>query len=120
MAQSQKASLDDSEVSRRIAAKAAKDDFRHLLLDYGNSRNLRAITDIIRTFREQIVGEAKLRAPSLANGNPRDLTTYLRKNTNSRVLLGKTYTLEENKTKVKKNSVEKDNEWGWVVSYLMH
>ena len=102
-----------------IAAKAVKDIiFRRQLLDYGERRNFREILDIIRTFREEIAGQAKLRAPRLANGDPQDLTTYLKKNTNSRVLLGKANSLEENKTKAKATSVKKESEWGWVVSHL--
>ena len=101
-----------------IAAKALKDIiFRHQLLDYGKRRNFRAILKIIPTFREQIVDQAKLRVPNRANGNPQDLTTYLNKNTNSRVLLGKAKTSKENKTKA--TSVEEESEWGWVVSHLM-
>lgn len=102
-----------------IAAKAVKDVFfRHQLLDYGKRSGFRAVLDIIPTFREQIAGQAKLQAPSLANGNPQDLTTYLKKNTKSRVLLGKANTLDEIKTKAKATSVEKESEWGWVVSHL--
>ena len=115
MAQSQKTLLDDSEVSRMIATKALNDQvFRHQLLNCGNRKNYRAILQIIPTIREQIVDQAKLQTPDLAGGTLQDLNTYLKKNTNSRVLFP-TKTPKEKRTKVK--CVEGEHEWGWVVSH---
>lgn len=110
----QKTVLDDSEVCRMIAAKALHSPiFRKQLLDHGKDRsNFRAILQVIPMFREQIVNQADLRQPNpyTSNGNRQDLSLYLRKNTNSRVLLSRTKMVEG------KTYVEEKSEWGWVVS----
>ena len=110
----QKTLLDDTEVSRMMAAKALDDWlFRQQLFGHSeNRKDFRAIHQVIPTFRQEIVYRAKLRVPY----PPSELSTYLKKNTNSRVLLSRAMPLQGNGDKA--TSVEEKGEWGWVVSYL--
>ena len=112
----QRTVLDDSEVSRMIAAKALNDTFfKRQLLNYGEDHSVRTVLQVIPMFRKQIADQAKLQAPPLANGRSPDLTSFLRKNTNSR-LLGKVVSREVYGGPVV--SMKEGSEWGWVVSYL--
>ena len=119
--------LSDNGVSRLMAEKAIHDqDFRELLLDCVNlpilcgvgqarGKKLQAITESITEFRKQLADKAGLEPPIDSFGRRRDLNTYLKQVTHSRVLVVKVSAQKERGAKVSSEAVK--YEWGWVVSH---
>ena len=126
MSQSQMVTLDDKEVSRRVALKATHDKVfeRKLLacaspdfvgyLGKESAENYTSVSHAISAIRIDIVDQAGLNAP-LLNGHPQDLTPYLKTTKNSKLTLGKETVQKVDGVKV--NTMERDREWGWVVSH---
>ena len=126
MSQSQMITLNDKEVSRRLAHKATYDkifereilacastDLLHWVGKSGDG-NYMSVSRAIIAIRTQMVDQARLRVP-LLNGIPQDLTSYLKKMKNSRLLLGKASVQTVDGVEV--TAVERDREWGWVASH---
>ena len=118
--------LDDKEVSRRLAHKATHDKgFEHKLLacastdllywvGKGSDENYVSVWCAIIAIRNEMVDQARLRVPFL-KGIPQDLTPYLKKMKNSRLLFGNASVQTVDGVEVA--VVERDREWGWVVSH---
>ena len=126
MSQSQMVTLDDKEVSRRLAHKATHDkiferellacaspDFAGYILK-GSGENYISVSRAIRAIRTEMVDQARLEVP-LLKGIPQDLDIYLKNIKTSRVLLGKASV--QNAGGVEVMAVARDREWGWVVSH---
>ncbi|CAD6574403.1 MAG: hypothetical protein ASARMPREDX12_006578 [Alectoria sarmentosa] len=115
--------LDDNTVSRMLADKALHDQaFRDLLLEgvsppfstlypVEKSKVFQVISQDIRTFRQQLVDNAGLKAPDL-HGKPWDLNSYLNRAAYSRELEEKVDAQNEEETMAV--SEEGGGEWGWV------
>lgn len=126
MSQSQMVKLDDNTVSRMIADKAIHDQvFRDLLLKgvsspfstlypVENFEVFQVISQDIREFRQRLVDNAGLKAPDL-HGKPWDLNSYLNRAANSRELVEKVNTQNEEGALV--ISAGGGGEWYWVVSH---
>ena len=126
MSQSQMVTLDDKEVSRRLAHKATHDKvFERKLLacastdllhwvGKGSDENYVSVSCAIIAIRTEMVDQARLRVPFL-KGIPQDLTPYLKKMKNSRLLLGKASVQTVDGVEV--TVVERDREWRWLVSH---
>ena len=126
MSQSKTVTLNDKEVSRRMALKAMHDNIfeRKLLacaspdfvnvIGKGNAENYISVSHAIITIRAEMINQAGLRVP-LVNGFAQDITPYLRKMKTSRLLLGIPSVQKVDGVEV--TAVERDREWGWVVSY---
>lgn len=123
MSQPQIFTLDDKEVCRRMALKATHDKVfeRELLacanpdfVGRGSDDDYVSVSSAIMAIRIEMVEQARLRVP-LLNGIPQDLSDYLKNVQNSRYLLGKAVYRKVDGAKV--IVVERDREWGWVVSH---
>ncbi len=119
--------LDDSGVSRIMAARAMHDKlFKTKLKDFVNpstsrasqrtkSKSSKAIIQTITDLRLQTADQAGLKAPNTSSGTPWDLNTYLKQITHSRVLWAKVNPKKEEGNEEVSNDDE--YKWGWVVSY---
>ncbi len=127
MSHSQEITLDDSGVSRMMAAKAMHDElFKTKLEDFVNSststasqrtksKTSKAIIQTITDLRLQTADQAGLKAPNTSFGKPWDLNTYLKQITHSRVLWAKVNPKKEEGNEEVSNDDE--YKWGWVVSH---
>lgn len=114
--------LNDIRVSRMIAEKAVHDQaFRDLLSDFTStvnvqtkSKKFQAIDQAIIKFRKQIADEAGLKPPKDCSGFERNLSTYVKQVTHTRVLVSKASAQEEQEATL--TSEEGNHAWGWVVS----
>ena len=126
MSQSQNVTLDDKEVSRRLAHRAMHDKvFKHELLacaspDFagnifkGSGESYMSVSRAIIAIRAEMVDQAGLEVP-LLKGIPQDLDIYLKRTKTSRVLLGKASVANAGGDEVV--AVGRDREWGWLVSH---
>ena len=124
MSQSNELILSDKTVSRMMAERAVQHpEFKDLLsrfvhaVNNGRSRpkNFNTIVSIISKYRDQIADQMELRAPINEAGGSQVLTTYLKQNTLSRVLVSKHATQEEKGHEAASEQME--FEWMWVVSH---
>ena len=80
----------------------------------GSHENYVSVSRAVIAIRTRMVDQAGLKVP-LLNGIPQELTPYLKKIKTSRILFGKASVQKADGVEV--TAVERDREWGWVVSH---